>query len=100
MHSGRWAEAAHLVRPILAPNWNMLPSLGTSPCRPLRRWSALHRSSACSGDRGANFPAEVGRQPVPQNSETCDSSHTAPVWSALQPWTAARARWSSAGPPS
>eukprot|EP00966_Prymnesium_polylepis_P218016 5045747-Prymnesium_polylepis.1 len=26
MHSGRWAEAAHLIRPILAPNLKMLPS--------------------------------------------------------------------------
>ena len=26
MHSGRWAEAAHLFRPNLAPNWKMLPS--------------------------------------------------------------------------
>eukprot|EP00966_Prymnesium_polylepis_P042015 975675-Prymnesium_polylepis.1 len=26
MHSGRWAEAAHLFRPKLAPNWKMLRS--------------------------------------------------------------------------
>eukprot|EP00966_Prymnesium_polylepis_P053427 1235346-Prymnesium_polylepis.1 len=26
MHSGRWAEAAHLFRPNLAPNCKMLPS--------------------------------------------------------------------------
>jgi hypothetical protein len=24
MHSGRWAKAAHLFRPNLAPNWKML----------------------------------------------------------------------------
>eukprot|EP00966_Prymnesium_polylepis_P106318 2462566-Prymnesium_polylepis.1 len=24
--SGRWAEASHLFRPSLAPNWKMLPS--------------------------------------------------------------------------
>eukprot|EP00966_Prymnesium_polylepis_P004076 93308-Prymnesium_polylepis.1 len=26
MYSGRWAEAAHLFRPNLAPNWKMLSS--------------------------------------------------------------------------
>eukprot|EP00966_Prymnesium_polylepis_P276094 6378847-Prymnesium_polylepis.1 len=26
MHSGRWAEAAHVFRPNLAPNWKMLSS--------------------------------------------------------------------------
>eukprot|EP00966_Prymnesium_polylepis_P166454 3847981-Prymnesium_polylepis.1 len=26
MHSGRWAQAAHLFRPSLAPNWKMLSS--------------------------------------------------------------------------
>eukprot|EP00966_Prymnesium_polylepis_P148089 3421038-Prymnesium_polylepis.1 len=33
--------------------------VGTSPCRPLRRWKALHGSSVCSGHRGASFYAQV-----------------------------------------
>ena len=77
--NAQWAEAAHLFQPNFAPNLKMLSSrrrraghfdVGALSTR-------LHRSSVCSGDRGVNFPAEVGCQPVPQNSETCDSSHTA-----------------------
>eukprot|EP00966_Prymnesium_polylepis_P233810 5408283-Prymnesium_polylepis.1 len=33
-------------------------AVATSPCRPLRRWDALHSSSVCSGHRGPSFYAQ------------------------------------------
>ena len=53
-------------------------AVGTSPCRPLRRWKALHGSSVCSGHGGASFYAQVGPQGLRKNSERCRSSRPAP----------------------
>eukprot|EP00966_Prymnesium_polylepis_P104771 2426914-Prymnesium_polylepis.3 len=66
MHSGRWAKAAHLFRPILAPNLKTLSS-----ARHRADVGALStRSSVCSGHRGANFYAQVGPQGVRKISKT------------------------------
>eukprot|EP00966_Prymnesium_polylepis_P247677 5727315-Prymnesium_polylepis.1 len=55
MHSGRWAEAAHLFRPNLASIWKMLPSgrlrAGALDVGTL---STTGRGSALA-DRGAEF---------------------------------------------
>jgi hypothetical protein len=80
IHSGRWADAAHLFRPKLAPNRKMLPSRRRRAGRfsRSRRWSALHSSSVCSGHRGPSFYAQVGPQGLRKHSERCRSSRPAP----------------------
>eukprot|EP00966_Prymnesium_polylepis_P178811 4140407-Prymnesium_polylepis.1 len=55
MHSGRWAEAAHLFRPNLAPDLKMFLSGRRRAGRfDLAPWKALHGSRVCSasGHRG------------------------------------------------
>eukprot|EP00966_Prymnesium_polylepis_P295503 6824103-Prymnesium_polylepis.1 len=69
MHSGRWAEAARLFRPNLAPNWKDV-AVATSPCRRSRRWKASHSSRFCSDHHGVSFPAQARGRGLPQNSET------------------------------
>eukprot|EP00966_Prymnesium_polylepis_P000154 3320-Prymnesium_polylepis.1 len=76
MHSGRWAEAAHFFRPILAPNLKILSS-GRRRAGRFDVGGALHSSSVCSGHRGASFYAQVGRQGVRKNSKRCRSSRPA-----------------------
>eukprot|EP00966_Prymnesium_polylepis_P175798 4069231-Prymnesium_polylepis.1 len=79
MHSGRWAEAAHLFLPKFAPNLKMLSSgrrrAGRFDVGALSTARAFAASG--SGHRGASFCAEAQCQGVHKNSETYHSSRPA-----------------------
>eukprot|EP00966_Prymnesium_polylepis_P305588 7061661-Prymnesium_polylepis.1 len=70
MHSGRWAEAAHLSRPNLAPNLKMLSSGRRRAGRfDVGTLAPQLEGFVCSGDRVGSFVAQAGGRGFPQNSE-------------------------------
>eukprot|EP00966_Prymnesium_polylepis_P088720 2053170-Prymnesium_polylepis.1 len=63
MQSGWWAEAAHLFRPNLAPNWKMLSSVPhRAGALDVGTLDTARGLAPITAEGGASFYAEVGRR--------------------------------------